>query len=114
MEQISLAYIILTTVLFLFPPELPATGSNMSMSTSLSVHALKVQHYINLCSSFLDYCVAAFGIIIVISVIQWIVDGRKNFTGPRINVDEFPQTLSGVPVSAEPKASATEMDNAEK
>ncbi|GAD97230.1 GABA permease GabA [Paecilomyces variotii No. 5] len=87
---ISLAYIILTTVLFLFPPELPATGSNM------------------------NYCVAAFGIIIVISLIQWIVDGRKNFTGPRINVEEFPQTLSGIPVSAEPKASSTEMDTAEK
>jgi hypothetical protein len=28
--QISLVYIVLTTVLFLFPPELPATGSNMS------------------------------------------------------------------------------------
>ena len=28
--QISLIYITLTTVLFLFPPDLPATGSNMS------------------------------------------------------------------------------------
>jgi hypothetical protein len=27
---IALAYISLTTVLFLFPPELPVTGSNMS------------------------------------------------------------------------------------
>lgn len=35
----------------------------------------------------LDYCVAAFGIILVISTFQWIIDGRKNFTGPRMDVD---------------------------
>lgn len=29
-NTVGLAYIILTTVLFLFPPELPATGSSMS------------------------------------------------------------------------------------
>ncbi|KAJ5047864.1 hypothetical protein NUH16_006361 [Penicillium rubens] len=62
---VSLMYIALTTVLFLFPPELPATGSNM------------------------NYCVAAFGIVFVISVIQWFVDGRKNFVGPRIQVEVF-------------------------
>ncbi|KAE8145689.1 amino acid permease [Aspergillus avenaceus] len=60
---IALAYICLTTVLFLFPPELPVTGNNM------------------------NYCVAAFGIILIISTFQWFVDGRKNFTGPRCDVD---------------------------
>jgi choline transport protein len=30
-----------------------------------------------------DYCVVAFGIILFISTFQWIIDGRKNFTGPR-------------------------------
>ncbi|KAL3457863.1 amino acid/polyamine transporter I [Aspergillus heterothallicus] len=62
---IALAYISLTTVLFLFPPELPVTGSNM------------------------NYCVAAMGIIFVISAFQWIVDGRKNFTGPRVDEEVF-------------------------
>lgn len=33
-SQISLIYITLTTVLFLFPPDLPATGSNMSEFSS--------------------------------------------------------------------------------
>lgn len=33
-----------------------------------------------------DYCVVAFAIIVIISVVQWIVDGRKNFTGPRVNL----------------------------
>lgn len=36
---------------------------------------------------YLDYCVAAFGIVFVISTITWIVDGRKNFVGPRIEVE---------------------------
>ncbi|PWY92687.1 amino acid permease [Aspergillus heteromorphus CBS 117.55] len=60
---VALGYISFTTVLFLFPPDYPVTGSNM------------------------NYCVAVFGIILVISMFQWIVDGRKNFTGPRMDVD---------------------------
>jgi choline transport protein len=31
--------------------------------------------------------VIAFFIIFVISMVQWIVDGRKNFTGPRFDAD---------------------------
>ncbi|KAK4076977.1 uncharacterized protein Triagg1_3944 [Trichoderma aggressivum f. europaeum] len=61
-DIISLSYIALTTVLFVFPPILPVTGSNM------------------------NYCIVAFAIIIAISLFQWIVDGRKNFTGPRVNL----------------------------
>ncbi|PSN74538.1 amino acid permease [Corynespora cassiicola Philippines] len=59
---LGIAYAIVTTVLFLFPPELPVTGSNM------------------------NYCVVAFAIILIISTVQWFVDGRKNFTGPRTDV----------------------------
>ncbi|KAI9934568.1 hypothetical protein ASPWEDRAFT_175295 [Aspergillus wentii DTO 134E9] len=61
-DMISLSYILLTTVLFLFPPALPVTGSNM------------------------NYCIAAFAIIVIVSVFQWFVDGHKNFTGPRIDL----------------------------
>ncbi|KAL7792845.1 amino acid/polyamine transporter I [Trichoderma afarasin] len=61
-DIISLTYIALTTVLFVFPPVLPVTGSNM------------------------NYCIVAFAIIIAISLFQWIIDGRKNFTGPRVNL----------------------------
>ncbi|KAJ5114887.1 hypothetical protein NUU61_000646 [Penicillium alfredii] len=60
---ISLVYITLTTVLFLFPPNLHPTGSSM------------------------NYCVVAFAIILIISSFQWIVDGRKNYVGPRIEVE---------------------------
>ena len=50
-----------------------------------------------------DYCVAAFGIVFIISTIQWFVDGRKNFVGPRIEVEVFtgeagPQPEQPIPV----------------
>ncbi|KAA8643358.1 uncharacterized protein ATNIH1004_010126 [Aspergillus tanneri] len=61
-DMISLAYIALTTVLFLFPPGRPVTGSSM------------------------NYCIVAFAIIVVVSVVQWIVDGRRNFKGPRVDI----------------------------
>ena len=34
----------------------------------------------------MNYCSAAFGIIGLISVVTWFVDGRKNFTGPQTGV----------------------------
>ncbi|GKZ23801.1 hypothetical protein AbraIFM66951_005073 [Aspergillus brasiliensis] len=61
-DMISLSYIALTTVLFLFPPDRPVTGSSM------------------------NYCIVAFAIIVIVSVVQWVVDGRKNFTGPRVDL----------------------------
>lgn len=61
-DMIALAYIVLTTVLFVFPPSTTVTGSSM------------------------NYCIAAFAVIIIISVFQWIVDGRKNYTGPRLEM----------------------------
>lgn len=50
-----------------------------------------------------DYCVAAFGIVFIISSFQWIIDGRKNFVGPRIEVEIFngevgPQPGQPIPV----------------
>lgn len=32
-----------------------------------------------------DYCIVAFAIIVIVSVVQWVVDGRKNFRGPRVD-----------------------------
>ena len=59
----GVAYVILTTVLFVFPPELPVTGSSM------------------------NYCIVAFAIVFIISAITWIFDGRKNYTGPQVEID---------------------------
>lgn len=53
----------LTTVLFVFPPVLPVTGNNM------------------------NYCIVAFAVILIISLIQWFIDGRKNYTGPKLDMD---------------------------
>jgi choline transport protein len=50
----------MTTVLFLFPPALPVTGSNM------------------------NYCVVAFAVVLMIATIQWFVDARKTFKGPKV------------------------------
>lgn len=60
---IGLVYVIVTTVLFVFPPDLPVNGNNM------------------------NYCIAAFAIVLIISTIQWFVDGRKNYTGPRMQLE---------------------------
>lgn len=56
-----------------------------------------------LTSWFTDYCVAAFGIVFIISTIQWFVDGRKNFVGPRFEVEVLagevdPQSEQPIPV----------------
>ena len=69
---IGLVYTIITTVLFVFPPFIdpPVTGTSM------------------------NYCIVAFAIIILISAIQWITDGRKNFEGPRITIEEIEHRAS--------------------
>ncbi|KAI1822927.1 amino acid/polyamine transporter I [Xylaria intraflava] len=56
----GIVWTIFTTVLFLFPPETPTTPNNM------------------------NYCIVAFGVILIIAVLQWIFDGRKNYTGPQV------------------------------
>jgi hypothetical protein len=51
----------------------------------------------------IDYCVVAFGIVIIISLFQWVIDGRKNFTGPRISLDELSHgvTMGQAPLEQE-------------
>lgn len=75
---IGLAYTIVTTVLFLFPPAIPVTsGSQM------------------------NYCIVAFAIIVIISGLQWIIDGRKNYEGPRITIDEIRRASMVEPADGE-------------
>jgi amino acid transporter len=68
---VGIAWAILTTVLFVFPPELPVTATNM------------------------NYCIAAFGVILLIAVGTWIVDGRKHYKGPLIEINMDGATLEG-------------------
>ncbi|KAL8951845.1 MAG: hypothetical protein Q9222_002193 [Ikaeria aurantiellina] len=82
---LGIAYVIVTTVLFLFPPELLVTGSNM------------------------NYCIVAFAIVLIISTIQWSVDRRKNFKGPQVDlevlqVDSRTQAVPGVKGKGEEEA----------
>lgn len=34
----------------------------------------------------MNYCIVAFAIVLIISVIQWYVDGRRNYKGPSIEL----------------------------
>ena len=90
---LGIAYVILTTVLFVFPPALPVTGSSM------------------------NYCIVAFAIVLIISIIQWFVDGRKNYTGPQIDLDETILTAVDSPanIRKEPMAeNGTESSDKDK
>lgn len=33
----------------------------------------------------MNYAVVAFGVILVIAIVQWVFDGRKNYTGPQFD-----------------------------
>lgn len=79
---VSLCYISLTTVLFLFPPDRPVTGSNM------------------------NYSVVVLAIVVLISAAQWIFDGHKNFTGPRVQVESYGDPVQTQTVPAEPNKDA--------
>jgi choline transport protein len=35
----------------------------------------------------MNYCIVAFAIVIIISITQWYVDGKKNYTGPKLDVN---------------------------
>ena len=59
LNLIGLVFLIFAGIDFNFPQLGPVTGDNM------------------------NYCSAAFGIIGLVSVVTWVFDGRKNFTGPQ-------------------------------
>ena len=39
----------------------------------------------------MNYCIVAFGIILIISVVQWFVDGRRNYKGPYVDPEVLEQ-----------------------
>ncbi|KAG9642154.1 amino acid transporter, partial [Aureobasidium melanogenum] len=85
---LGIAYVTLTSVLFLFPPELPVDANNM------------------------NYCIVAFGIWLFISLLTYIFDGRKNYTGPKVDiVDDHVLTASPSP---EMTRTNNQMDYSEK
>jgi choline transport protein len=57
-----------------------------------------------------------FFLIIIVSMIQWFVDGRKNFTGPRIDVDALQNgdVVGMDPVLSSDQGSSTNFEKASK
>ena len=86
---IGLVYAIITTVLFVFPPELPVTADDM------------------------NYCIVAFGIVLIISTITWFVDGRKNYKGPQVETvpQETLTASSSYPEYEDPVTAHKAMDS---
>jgi choline transport protein len=35
----------------------------------------------------MNYCIVAFAIVLIISIVQWYVDGKKNYTGPKLDME---------------------------
>jgi len=66
---VGVAFVLITTVFFCFPPAIPTSGSSM------------------------NYTVVAFAIVLIVATIQWWVDGRKNFKGPRVELEETPESM---------------------
>ncbi|PNY26356.1 Choline transport protein, partial [Tolypocladium capitatum] len=62
LNLVGIMWSIVTTVLFVFPPQLPVTPNNM------------------------NYCIVAFGVILLIAGLTWIFDGRKNYEGPKMDI----------------------------
>lgn len=87
MNLIGIAWTVLTTVLFVFPPVEQVTGDNM------------------------NYCIVAFGIILLIATGQWVFDGRKNYTGPNIDTEALIQgQVEGITGAYVPSTEESESD----
>jgi amino acid transporter len=54
----ALAFVLLTSVCFVFPPALPVSGPTM------------------------NYAVVVLGVVLIMCAVTWLIDGRKNFSGP--------------------------------
>lgn len=45
----------------------------------------------------MNYCIVAFAIVMIVSVIQWFVDGRKNYVGPKVEIEDHVLVASESP-----------------
>lgn len=68
---VGLGYVLLTTVLFFFPPSLPATGNTV------------------------NYAIVAFALWLVVCLSYWFISGRETYKGPTIGgtMQPFHDTL---------------------
>ncbi|KAG6197416.1 hypothetical protein E4U35_007488 [Claviceps purpurea] len=57
---IGVVWTMITTCLYVFPPQVPVTAQNM------------------------NYCIVALGIMVAIAGTTWVLDGRKHYEGPQL------------------------------
>ncbi len=86
--KIGIFWTILTTVLFVFPPETPTTASNM------------------------NYCIAAFAIMFLIAGATWVVGGSKHYRGPHVALQ--PEIIDGVKLAHENNNTSGDSDELEE
>ncbi|GFF55577.1 choline transporter, putative [Aspergillus udagawae] len=92
---VSVAYILFTTVLFVFPPARPVTGSTMSEDVPARANFKNLTDGRFCC--LVDYAIAATGGIALLSAIDWFVRGQKRFMQILVNAEiECPQARSSI------------------
>lgn len=75
---VGLCFTALTTVFFVFPPELPVTGNNMNCASPRSRKCADP-----LIAPAPPDAIVVFGIIAIVASLTWVFQGRKTFRGPR-------------------------------
>lgn len=60
----------------------------------------------------MNYCIVAFAIVLIISIVQWYVDGKKNYTGPKLDMEAM-KNGEVVGLALEPSNSETGDDDLE-
>lgn len=71
LNAIGLVFLLFAAITFNFPSVAPVDADNM------------------------NYCAAAIGVIGLVSGVTWVVDGRKNFTGPKEDVEVVKKEMGG-------------------
>jgi choline transport protein len=61
----------------------------------------------------MNYCVVAFAIWLIISMVQWFLDGKKNYTGPSIDMKAM-QGGEVMGMAADSNESRSEMERSDK
>lgn len=91
----AIAYISFTTVLFMFPPTRPVTGSTMSRDVHFRVNFKNLTD--GWFSCLVDYAIATTGAFALLSAIYWFVRGQKRFMRVVVNAEiEFPEARTSI------------------
>lgn len=56
----------------------------------------------------MNYAIVAFGVVLIIAVVQWLIDGRKNYEGPHIDSEALgKEVVEGVRGESKPSGIET-------